>query len=391
MNDPKGAAPGPDRAAEQTPKEPALVLDRVSHAYGDLLAVDDLSLTVAAGELVCLLGPSGCGKTTALRIAAGLEHLQAGRVVLAGRVVAGERRELPPEERNIGLVFQDYALFPHLSVRANVAFGLNKLPAKERRTRAEQVLAQVGMDTYAEAYPHQLSGGQQQRVALARALAPRPPVMLLDEPFSGLDQALRNQIRDQTLHVLKQSGAATLMVTHDPEEAMFMADRVALMRDGRMVQIGQPSELYVAPRDAFVASFFGEVNRLPGTVHEGRVQTPFGWVRAEGHAEGAEVEVLIRPEALILRPIGPGCRAGERPAHVLASRMLGRSSMIHLSVHGAHGNHLHLHARIPGRHLPAEAEVMAVELDRGQAFVFPITRAGSSGPMPPSAPGETQN
>jgi iron(III) transport system ATP-binding protein len=382
MSDPKGA--------KLDPEEPALVLDRVSHAYDDLLAVDDLSLAIAAGELVCLLGPSGCGKTTALRIAAGLEHLQQGRVILAGRVVAGERRDIPPEERNIGLVFQDYALFPHLSVRANVGFGLNKLPARERRSRVDQMLAQVGMDTYAEAYPHQLSGGQQQRVALARALAPQPPVMLLDEPFSGLDQALRNQVRDQTLHVLKKSGAATLMVTHDPEEAMFMADRVALMRDGKIVQCGQPSELYLAPRDAFVASFFGEVNRLPGVVLDGRVQTPFGWVRAEDHAEGAQVDVLIRPEALILRPIGPGCRAGERPAHVLASRMLGRSSMIHLSVHGAHGDHLHLHARIPGRHLPAEDEVMAVELDRSQAFVFPATRGRTAGPMPAAVPGGKQ-
>jgi iron(III) transport system ATP-binding protein len=325
-----------------------------------------------------------------LRIAAGLEHLQQGRVTLAARVVAGERRDIPPEDRNIGLVFQDYALFPHLSVRANVAFGLNKLSAKERRSRVDQVLARVGMDTHAEAYPHQLSGGQQQRVALARALAPRPPVMLLDEPFSGLDQALRHQIRDQTLHILKQSGAATLMVTHDPEEAMFMADKVALMREGKIVQFGQPSDLYLSPRDAFVASFFGEVNRLPGVVLEGRVQTPFGWVRAEGHAEGAQVEVLIRPEALILRPIGPGCRAGERPAHVLASRMLGRSSMIHLSVHGAHGDHLHLHARIPGRHLPAEDEVMAVELDRSQAFVFPATRGRTAGPMAPAVPSEKQ-
>ena len=362
-----------DAASSQTPRGPeALVLEGVSHAYGEVLAVENLSLTIAAGELVCLLGPSGCGKTTALRIAAGLEHLQRGRVLMGGREVASATANVPPEARSVGLVFQDYALFPHLSVRANVAFGLTRLPASERRARAGEVLAQVGMASYGEAYPHQLSGGQQQRVALARALAPRPKLMLLDEPFSGLDRALRHQVRDETLHVLKESGAATLMVTHDPEEAMFMADRVALMRQGRIVQVGQPAELYLDPRDAFVAAFFGEVNRLSGTVREGRVRTPFGWAQAEGFAEGAEVEVLIRPEALHLRPIGPGCRAGERPAHVLASRMLGRSSLIHLSVHGAQSDDLHLHARIPGRHLPAENEVMAVELDRTQAFVFPL-------------------
>lgn len=360
--------PGPGEVSD--PEHQALVMAQVSHAYGDLLAVDEFSLTVRAGELVCILGPSGCGKTTALRLAAGLEHLQSGRISMAGREVAGPGTDVPPEERNVGLVFQDYALFPHLDVQANVAFGLTRMAAKLRRARVEEVLGQVGMQSYGKAYPHELSGGQQQRVALARALAPKPRVVLLDEPFSGLDRALRNQVRDVTLHVLKQSGAATLMVTHDPEEAMFMADRVALMRSGRIVQVGHPTELYSAPNSAFVASFFGEVNRLQGVVSEGRVQTPFGWVAAPGQAEGADVEVLIRPEALMLRPMGPGCRAGERPAHVLASRMLGRSSMIHLSVHGAHGDHLHLHARIPGRHLPAEAEVMAVELDRSQAFVF---------------------
>lgn len=169
-----------------------------------------------------------------------------------------------------------------------------------------------------------------------------------------------------------------------------MADRVALMRDGQLAQVGQPAELYLAPRDAFVASFFGEVNRLPGVVREGRVQTPFGWVLAPGHGEGAPVEVLIRPEALHLRTMGPGCRAGERPAHVLASRMLGRSSMIHLSVHGAHGDHLHLHARMPGRHLPAEEEVMAVELDRTQAFVFPLSTPGEVESGPPGATGRVQ-
>ena len=359
-------------ALPETPREPeALVLDGIGHAYGDVLAVEDLSLSVGPGEFVCLLGPSGCGKTTVLRLAAGLERLQSGRVRMAGREVAGQEIDVPPEARNVGLVFQDYALFPHLSVRANAGFGLARLSAGARRARAEAVLAQVGMAAYAEAYPHELSGGQQQRVALARALAPRPKLMLLDEPFSGLDRALRHQVRDETLHVLKQSGTATLMVTHDPEEAMFMADRLALMRRGRIVQAGRPPDLYVAPRDAFVAAFFGEVNRLHGRVREGRVQTPLGWAAAEGLAEGAEVEIVIRPEALTLRPIGAGCREGERPAQVLASRMLAQSSMIHLSLDGADGDRLHLHARMPGRHAPAKDEVIAVALDRSQAFVFP--------------------
>ncbi len=350
----------------------ALVFEHVSHAYGEVLAVDDISLAIERQELVCLLGPSGCGKTTALRVAAGLEPLQHGRVLMNDRVVADGTVDVPPERRNVGLVFQDYALFPHLSVIENVAFGLAGRTAAERKAGALAALTQVGMREYAEAYPHLLSGGQQQRVALARALAPKPSVMLLDEPFSGLDRQLRNQVRDEALHVLKESGAATLMVTHDPEEAMFMADRVALMRAGKIVQVGPPSELYLAPRDAFVAGFFGEVNRIGGTVEGGQVATPLGTLEAKGLASGTPVDVLIRPEGLRLDTISA---AAPHPdgvvARVLAARMLGRSSLIHLSVAGANGHDLHLHARIPGRYLPAEAAEMSISLDRSQAFVFP--------------------
>ncbi|HSR72598.1 MAG TPA: ABC transporter ATP-binding protein [Kiloniellales bacterium] len=350
----------------------ALDLEHVSHDYGDIRAVDDLTLSIDPGELVCLLGPSGCGKTTALRVAAGLERLQAGRVKLDGKEVAGEGIDQPPEERNIGLVFQDYALFPHLDVIENVSFGLSRLRAAQRRDRARQALALVGMVEYAKAYPDALSGGQQQRVALARALAPNPRVILLDEPFSGLDSLLRNQVRDDTLHVLKKSGTATLMVTHDPEEAMFMADRVALMRDGRLVQVGRPIDLYCAPADAFVASFFGDVNRLDGITSRGRVATPFGALEAGHLAEGTEVEVLIRPEALRLLPMSGGGQVREAEARVMAARMLGRSSLIHLSVRDrGNGADLHMHARIPGRYLPPEDQILAVQLDRSQAFVFP--------------------
>jgi len=352
----------------------ALKLEHVSHAYGDVLAVDDLTLAVAPGELVCLLGPSGCGKTTALRVAAGLEALQSGRVLMDDKPVANGTVDLPPERRSVGLVFQDYALFPHLSVRGNVEFGLAGLSGVERRERALRLLEQVGMSEFADAYPHNLSGGEQQRVALARALAPRPRIILLDEPFSGLDRQLRNQIRDETLHILKESGAASLMVTHDPEEAMFMADRVALMRQGGIVQIGAPTELYFAPVNAFVASFFGEVNRLESVVRQGQVETPFGWVDAPDRVSDTRVEVLIRPEALNLRPLGPKCGPSERPARVLAARMLGRSSLVHLSVPVPGGTDLHVHARIPGRFLPQEGQSLAVKLDRSQAFVFPLAR-----------------
>lgn len=234
----------------------ALTLHNVRHAYDGHTVVKGVDLSVAPGEVVCLLGPSGCGKTTLLRIAAGLEVLQEGSVTLDDTYIAMPgQRHLPPEKRNVGLAFQDSALFPHLSVLQNVAFGLKHLASRQRRERATQLLEQLGMAKYVDVYPHMLSGGQQQRVALARALAPSPRLMLLDEPFSSLDARLRDRIRDDTLHVLKKVGAATLLVTHDPEEAMFMADRIALMRDGQIVQTGTPQALYCTPQDPFVVTF----------------------------------------------------------------------------------------------------------------------------------------
>ena len=361
--------PAPAVAAES--EEAALGLEEISHSYGALPAVSAFSLGVSAGELVCLIGPSGCGKTTVLRLAAGLEPLQRGRITIGGQIVAAAAASLPPEVRGVGLLFQDFALFPHLSVRDNVGFGLRRLAATERRRRIAEALEQVQLADYANAYPHMLSGGQQQRVALARALAPAPKVLLLDEPFSGLDVTLRREVRDQTLHVLKSSGVATLMVTHDPEEAMFMADRIALMRAGRLEQVGPPSALYFRPLNRFVAGFFGEVNAMPGRVVGGAVATPLGPVPAPDFPEGAAVEVLIRSEGLLLGALAVA--GSQRPigrARVLAARLLGRTSLVHLELDRSGEEPLHLHARVPGPFLPAEQTALPVAIDPGLAFVF---------------------
>lgn len=352
-----------------------LVLDQVTHRFGNTLAVDSVSLSVGAFELVCLVGPSGCGKTTLLRLAAGVEELQQGRIEIGEQVVTGGGTEVAPEERGVGLVFQDYALFPHLNVLDNVMFGLAGMPTNERRSRACATLEQVGMESLRNNYPHELSGGEQQRVALARALAPRPRIMLLDEPFSGLDAQLRNQIRDETLHLLKTIGTSTLLVTHDPEEAMFMADRIALMRAGCLEQIGTPADLYFHPANAFVAEFFGEVNQMAGIAAGGQVRTPLGNVAVNGVADGTEVRVLIRPEALQLRYLADCETVPELTGVVEASRLLGRTSLVHLSVKGATQGPMHLHARVPGLFLPAENEVVALFLDSSQAFVFPSNNA----------------
>lgn len=358
---------------------PVLTMRNIRHAYdGDNnhSAVEHVDLEVYPGEVVCLLGPSGCGKTTLLRIVAGLERVQQGSVTLNGKVVGqAGMRHLPPEKRNVGLAFQESALFPHLSVLENVVFGLESLPARARKQRAMTLLEQLGMARHAKDYPHTLSGGQQQRVALARALAPSPQLMLLDEPFSSLDARLRDQIRDDTLHVLKDVGAGALLVTHDPEEAMFMADRIALMRDGKIVQIGTPQELYCTPNDPFVVRFFGEVNELSGVVWQGRVITPLGEVDAQGLEDGTLVRVMVRPEALCVKTLNQAPAANhddEHNSHVLMARLLGRTSLLHICAHGADGNETHMHARVPGVFLPCEGQPISLDLDCSQVFVFPV-------------------
>jgi iron(III) transport system ATP-binding protein len=305
----------------------AVVVDHVSHRYGSVLAVDDVSLEINPGEVLCLVGPSGCGKTTLLRIVAGLETLQQGRVLLNDRAVAERNLHVPPERRRVGMLFQDYALFPHLTVSQNVAFGLGGTPESEKRKRATLLLQRVQLAEMLDRYPHTLSGGQQQRVALARALAPGPHVMLLDEPFSGLDTRLREEVRDETLAVLKESGAAVLMVTHDPAEAMAMGDRIAVMRRGVIQQVGRPDEIYERPGTPFVAETLGPVNRLEGVVHNERVATPVGSVAAPGVSEGSPALVLVRQEGIaLLRAAEPADE--QASARVTRVRRIGALSVI---------------------------------------------------------------
>ena len=343
---------------------PALSLDNLSHAYGTVQAVAGLSLAVTPCEVVCLLGPSGCGKSTVLRLAAGLEEVQTGRVFINGQLVGAPDLHVPPEGRNIGLVFQDFALFPHLTVCNNVGFGLRMTDTARRRERIMAALGDVGLAHLEQSFPHMLSGGEQQRTALARALAPGPKLVLLDEPFSGLDTRLREQVRDVTVEALRKSGTATLMVTHDAEEAMFMADRIAVMREGRIVQAGTPIDLYRHPASLFVAAFFGELNRLAGTARGGEVETRFGRVPA-ALADGTRADVVIRPEAL--RVSLDGEDSGAVPARVVSVHPLGRSTRLVLALEDG----ARVKARIWGLHHPAADAAVRLALDPAQAFVFP--------------------
>lgn len=339
-----------------------LTFENINHSYGRLPAVSDFSLDIAPGEIICLLGHSGCGKTTLLRIVAGIERQQSGRVLVNGREIAGPARFLPPEKRGIGLMFQDYALFPHLSILENVTFGLTSLQRGEAEVEALAALKRVGLETYAGEYPYALSGGEQQRVALARAIAPRPSVLLMDEPFSNLDQRLRDSVREETLAVLRETRATCIIVTHDPEEAMRLADRIAFMRRGRLVQVGRADQLYHAPVDLFAARFFSEFNEISGRVDGQGVATPFGTFAANGFKSGDMVDVCIRPQGVLMQPAGSGV-AGR----VMRRRFLGEADLIEVAVEGLD---LPLKARVPGGFAVAKGAEVSIAIDPAQVLVF---------------------
>ncbi|MGB0499320.1 MAG: ABC transporter ATP-binding protein, partial [Rubricella sp.] len=353
---------------------PKLELEAVSRAYDGSRVVDGVSLSLGAGEVVALLGPSGCGKSTTLRLAAGVEAPTEGEVRIDGRTVARPGHSIPPEGRNIGLMFQDFALFPHLDVGANVAFGLGGSKA-EKAHRVADLLERVGLAGYERKFPHQLSGGEQQRVALARALAPRPAIMLMDEPFSGLDNRLRDDVRDATIDILREEGTAVLLVTHEPEEAMRVADRIALMRKGRIVQIGAPYNIYNKPVDKAAAAFFSDINVVHGVVHNRQTDTPFGLFLTPGLVDGADVEIIFRPQHLHLdfaRGDGPPRETAERglPAEgiVQRARFMGNQSLVEFEM-AYDGSPVR--ASVPGVFLPPLGTRLWLSLRRDRCFVFP--------------------
>ena len=274
--------------------------------YGEVLAVDRVGLTLEPGEILSILGPSACGKTTMLRLIAGFELLDEGEVRIQGRLVSTPQNHIPPERRNVGMVFQEYALFPHLTVAQNISFGLRRVSAQERRSRLGEVLDLVRLAGLEQRYPHELSGGQQQRVALARTLAPRPVTLLLDEPFSNIDATMRADMRGEVEGILRDNQITTMFVTHDREEAFAVGDRIAVMRQGRVDQIDSPDVLYQNPATPFVARMTGACDFLKGEVRNVRVVTELGklaWTAAdEGLSEGAQVDLLVRPDDFQLAP-----------------------------------------------------------------------------------------
>jgi iron(III) transport system ATP-binding protein len=343
-----------------------LTFDGVERRYGASLALAGLSLDIAPAEVVCLLGPSGCGKTTLLRVAAGIERPTAGRVLINDQEVAGPDRFVAPEKRNVGLMFQDFALFPHLTILANVAFGLRSLPREDARREALAVLARVGLERYANDYPHILSGGEQQRVALARAIVPRPAVMLMDEPFSGLDVQLRERLQEETIGLLRETRATCLIVTHAPAEAIRLGDRIAVMRSGRLIQAGKAEALYRNPADLFVARLFSEINEIPLSVEGGALRTPIGTFAVPGLDEGDAAILCIRRRSIRVGPAGKGL-----PGRVLQARFQGDLAVLEIA---AQGFERPLQTLVRESEVPESGREVGLTVDPESVLVFPAER-----------------
>jgi iron(III) transport system ATP-binding protein len=338
-----------------------LQLHELALRYGPVPALTGVSLDVRHGEIACLLGPSGSGKSSLLRLIAGIEHPSAGRITIDGIEVAGPQTFVEPERRRIGMVFQDYALFPHLTVTDNVAFGLRGWSRADAARAVSTMLDRVDLQRYADSYPHMLSGGERQRVALARALAAAPRLLPLEEPFSRLDGRLRDQVRRDTIALLRETATTTVIVTHDPREAVRVADRIALLRAGRLVQHGSAEELYARPATRFAAAFFSDVNELRGVCRNGRIETPLGSFAAPHLADDAACSVCIRPQHLRIA----GCPTAIC-ARVVGSEFLGDADHVTFSVPGLATP---LTARTPGRARLAPGDAAYLEVHASDVLV----------------------
>ncbi len=339
-----------------------LQLSNISRRFGATQALMDVSLTIAPGEIICLAGQSGCGKSSLLRIIAGIDTPDSGVLLMKGEEFTGSRRFVEPEARNVGFVFQDYALFPHLTAEENVLFGLKGLSRQQAHERAAQVIDHVGLRPLLKRYPHMLSGGEQQRVALARALAPNPDILLMDEPFSSLDSGLREKTRDDTFALLRELGTTVLMVTHDPEEALSAGDRIVLMRKGEIVQTGTGYDLHDRPNCRYAADFFCVFNKVPGTYRNGRMETPIGNFPCDSELlDGTPAVAYIRPQAITV---------GGENAHFtgrIANRLfLGEVEQLNIHVEGLSEP---LRVRTMTR-LPAGTDVIRLSISPQSLLVF---------------------
>jgi iron(III) transport system ATP-binding protein len=347
-----------------------MILDvkQLSHFFGEKEALINLNFSIDHNSIVSVLGPSGCGKTTLIRLIAGLEQIQNGEIFLEKFLVANKNLNVPPEKRSISYVFQDFALFPHMTVLENISFAAGSRSNKKQLI--DQVINLSKVENFLDKYPHSLSGGEQQRVALARSIAVQPKLLLLDEPFSDLDINLKREIIDDTLHLINSLESSAIVVTHNAEEAMFLSDSILVMEKGKIIQIGTPHEIYFKPSNLYVASLFGETNIFQSKVIDNTCLTPLGRIKTSNLSNNQDVDVVVRPEAIKLN-LEKSPLLNPNSGVVVDSKFLGNSAIIHMTVNDEKNNKHHIHSKVMGNFLPPPASSVSVTLDEDHVFIFP--------------------
>ena len=345
----------------------ALKINNLDHEIKNNFILRNISLELEEDKIACVLGPSGCGKTTLLKLIAGLENTKKGEIYIKDQLVSSSTKHIKTENRNIGFLFQDFALFPHLTVEKNLKFAIKNNGNSEQDIK--EVIELIKLPTSLKKYPHELSGGEQQRVALARAIISRPDLLLLDEPFSNLDLSLKEQIRDDTLHLLQKFNVSVIIVTHDPFEAMFISNKIyILQKNGMIVQSGSPNDLYNYPSSSYVAEFFGETNKFSGIVKNSKVETAIGTIPINDISESQNVDIHIRPQAI--RLIKEKTPVYGIKGTVMASKLMGSYSFIHLSVLDKNNKIIHVHSHMPPHFNPKQSTAVGIEIDTDKVFIF---------------------
>tara|TARA_Y100000590_G_scaffold257388_2_gene289073 strand:+ start:808 stop:1878 length:1071 start_codon:yes stop_codon:yes gene_type:complete len=345
-------------------------IQNLSQVKDNKKILDKVNFDIPRNKVVCLVGPSGCGKTTLLRAIAGLDDINSGRIFFNDKLISKPNFSTPVEKRNIGLVFQEANLFPHLNVFKNISFGSKKKEFKEIQKETFDILKKIELPHFSNIYPHQLSGGQKQLVAIARSLITKPKLIMMDEPFANLDQRLKNKIRDITLHLLQKTNTTALIVTHDPDDAMFMADYIAVMDKGKILQFDTPINIYNKPNSAFVASFFGESMSLRTKVIRNKAITIFGELKLSNNFSNTkEIDLIFRPESFIVTKNKNEKNKKKIKARIIAIKHISENSYLHLDI-SSKSKKKHIHIKVPGKFIPPKNKICYININKNKFFIF---------------------
>ena len=350
-------------------KDKNIEVQNLSQSKDNKKILDNVNLKIPINKVVCLVGPSGCGKTSLLRAIAGLDNFNSGRISFDNKIVSKPHYSIPTENRNIGLVFQESNLFPHLNVFKNVSFGSKKKIYKDIQKETFEILKKIGLPHYANVYPHQLSGGQKQLVAIARSLLTKPKLIMMDEPFANLDERLKNKIRDITLHLLQKTFTTALIITHDPDDAMFMGDFIAVMNNGKILQFDTPENIYNNPNSPFVARFFGETLSIKSKVNNKKAKTIFGPINVSNLKTGKEIEIVFRSEAFNITKNKSKNNTKKIKSRIIAVRYISNNSYLHLDILN-NSFQKHIHIKIPGKFIPPKNKICYINIGKKNFFVF---------------------